>query len=120
MGQVQSSTCTAPPQQSASATDHAVAVQVEFESKKGLKPVFHFIDPRIGTRRFQALWVNCIQLVHSTHHAAAEAASARGLHRVHIWLLDLRGVIVAINSGSKEALNQLRTRGLNKRKIVSK
>jgi hypothetical protein len=39
-----------------------VAVQVAFESK-GLKPGYHFIGSRVETRRFQALWVNWIQLV---------------------------------------------------------
>jgi hypothetical protein len=40
----------------------AVAVQVDFESK-GLKPAYRISGSRVETRRFQALWVNSIQLV---------------------------------------------------------
>jgi hypothetical protein len=39
------------------------AVQVEFVSKQILKPGYHVSGSRVETRRFQALWVNCIQLV---------------------------------------------------------
>ena len=33
----------------------AVAVQLAFEKKQTLKPVFHFISSRVETRRFQAV-----------------------------------------------------------------
>jgi hypothetical protein len=47
--------------------------KVECESKsKRLKSGFHFIGSRVETRRFQALWVNWIQLVQTAptvdHH----------------------------------------------------
>jgi hypothetical protein len=47
---------------------HRAAVQVAFVKSKGLKPVFHLIGSRVETRRFRALWVNCIQLAQPYHH----------------------------------------------------
>jgi hypothetical protein len=36
---------------------------LEFGKQKALKPGFHFIGSGVETRRFQAMRVNCIQLV---------------------------------------------------------
>jgi hypothetical protein len=57
-----------------------VAVQVEFESKQTLKPVFHFIGSRVGSPGAFKLWVNCIQLVQPPPRR--ELQRARRLGRV--------------------------------------
>jgi hypothetical protein len=44
-----------------------VAAQVDPFGEQALKPGFHFIGSRVETRRFQALWVNWIQLIQGPH-----------------------------------------------------